>query len=172
MNKVDKNWFIATLEYASYNSILLIPMLIGIKKYVYKNAKQVALLSTAIFLVLAILLYFILKSSNVSLENFELPLIHVVKQYGSVYKYIYGGVIVSAIYTSAIAAGYSFVFNCSKSNKVYKKICLFLCITAVFVSRIGFSKLVNFLYPVFGILGLVQIVYILFGKRLEKNEEN
>jgi len=110
------------------------------------------------------ILYIVLSQGGMNLETVELPLIYIVKQYGIAYQYIYGIVIVSAIYTSAIAAGYGFVENCSKNKKTYKAICIVMCITAVPISKIGFSYLVNAVYPVFGLLGLVQILYILFRK--------
>ncbi len=157
------NWILASLEYASYNSILLIPMLIGLKKYTYQKEKKIAMIVLGVFLMLAIILYFILQHGGENLSNVELPLIYIVKQYGTIYQYIYGIVIVSAIYTSAIAAGYGFAENCSKNKKSYKRICGLICLTAVPVSQIGFSYLVNALYPIFGLLGLVQIIYI-FGK--------
>lgn len=148
-------------------------MLIGLKKYTYQKEKSVAIITSAIFGILAIILYKILQTGGLEVQNVELPLIYIVNKFGNVYKYIYGIVIVSAIYTSAIAAGYSFAQNCSKSQKSYKKVCGFLCITAIPVSKLGFSYLVTLLYPVFGILGLIQIIYIvLICKRLEKKSKN
>lgn len=139
-------------------------MLIGLKKYTYQKERKIAVIVSGIFFILATILYLILQYGGGDLLNVELPLIYIVKQYGGTYQYIYGIVIVSAIYTSAIAAGYGFVENCSKNRKIYKKICMLICITAVPVSKIGFSYLVNAIYPVFGLLGLVQIGYILFRK--------
>lgn len=161
----EKNhWILASLEYASYNSILLIPMLIGLKKYTNQKEKWIAIITSGIFAILAIILYFILQQGGTNLSDIELPLIYVVKKYGTIYQYIYGIVIVAAIYTSAIAAGYGFAENCSKSTKTYKKICMAICITAIPISKISFSYLVNAFYPIFGILGLIQITYILFAK--------
>lgn len=148
-------------------------MLIGLKKYTYQKEKSVAIITSAIFGILAIILYKILQTGGLEIQNVELPLIYIVNKFGNVYKYIYGIVIVSAIYTSAISAGYSFAQNCSKNQESYKKVCVFLCITAIPVSKLGFSYLVTLLYPVFGMLGLIQIIYIVFiRKRLEKKSKN
>lgn len=147
-------------------------MLIGLKKYSYKKEKNISIIASVVFFVLAIILYFILQTEGSIIQNIELPLIYIVNKFGSVYKYVYGIVIVSAIYTTAIAAGYGFAKNCGKNKENYKKICLFLCITAVPISKMGFSYLVNNLYPVFGILGLIQLIYILSAKSIEKNDKN
>ena len=45
-------------------------------------------------------------------------------------------------------------------NKL-KKYALFMCITGLVVSNIGFSNLVEFLFPVFGYIGILQIVLIM-----------
>lgn len=139
-------------------------MLIGLKKYTYKKEKIISIIASGIFFLLAAILYFILQNEGINLSDIELPLIYIVKQYGTIYQYIYGIVIVSAIYTSAIAAGYGFAENCSKSKKIYKIVCMLICATAIPVSKIGFSYLINLFYPVFGLLGLVQIIYILIAK--------
>ena len=159
------NWIFSSLEYASYNSILLIPILIGLREYTYKKEKSVAIIALGIFCVLAIILYKILQTGGDEIQNVDLPLIYIVNKFGNVYKYIYGIVIVSAIYTSAIAAGYGFVQNCSKKKESYKKNCIFLCVTAIPVSKLGFSYLVTLLYPVFGMLGLIQVIYIVFTRK-------
>lgn len=163
----SKSWLVASLEYASYNSILLIPILIGLKKYTYKKEKSVSIIASGIFMCLAVILYCIIAKEGNNFQYIELPLIHIVKQYGVIYQFIYGIVIVSAIYTSAIAAGYGFAQNCSKNQKTYKFICMMICITAIPISKIGFSYLVNALYPVFGLLGLIQMLYI-FSIKLKK----
>lgn len=161
---VRNGWILSSLEYASYNSVLLIPILISLKKYTYKKEKIVSIICSIIFSLLAIILYIFLKNEKVDFSSIDLPIIYILKKFGSIYSYIYGGVIISAIYTSAISAGYSFAKNCSKNIKQYKKICFLICLTAIPISQIGFSDLVNVLYPMFGLIGLGQIFYIIFRK--------
>lgn len=80
---------------------------------------------------------------------------------GVCYKYLYGVIILGAIVTTAISSAFGFLNNVSKNKKKYKMINLIICVCAVFVSQFGFSNLVNLLYPVFGVLGLVQMGLIL-----------
>ena len=171
----NKSWIISSLEYASYNSILLIPILIELKKYTYKKEKIIAIISGGIFFCLAIILFLILTKEGINIEC-DLPLIQIVKQYGNIYKYIYGFVIVSAIFTSAIAAGYSFLENCSSTKEKYKQLCFVICVGVVIVCNIKFSYLINAHYPVFGFLGLLQVIYFwlisFVNKTIEKNGKN
>lgn len=36
-----------------------------------------------------------------------------------------------------------------------------MCVSAPLVSNVGFSNLVGFLYPIFGFLGIIQILILL-----------
>lgn len=139
-------------------------MLIGLKRYTYQKEKNIAILSTIIFFILALILYMVLLQEGTAVNHIELPLIYIINKFGKIYKYIYGIVIVSAIYTSAIAAGYGLAKNCSKDKKTYRNICITICVSGIFISKIGFSYLVNLLYPVFGLLGLIQIICIILKK--------
>lgn len=174
----NRNWIISSLEYASYNSILLIPILIELKKYTYKKERSISAISGIVFFALAMVLFLILTKDGVSCD-IELPLIQIVKQFGNTYKYIYGFVIISAIFTSAISAGYSFLVNCSRTKRAYKKLCFVICVGVVVVCNIKFSYLINVVYPIFGFLGLLQVIYFyknmlqaFVNKTIEKNGEN
>lgn len=39
-----------------------------------------------------------------------------------------------------------------------------MCITGVAVSKLGFSNLVNLLYPIFGFFGIIQIIILFKNK--------
>lgn len=161
----NTDWFLASLEYASYNSIILIPILIGLEKSAKGKEKIISASVTIIILILSAILYGILLKQDVNLQNIEIPLIYAVWKLGKGYAYIYGFVIVLAIFTSAVSAGYGFLQNCSTTKKGYKRLSLFICTSAIFVSGIGFSKLVDLLYPVFGVIGLLQVIIILLKRK-------
>ena len=144
--------------YSSYNSIILIPVLVTLKKYVNKkNFYSIGVITSLVVIVLSLFIYIILLKSNIDIIEFDLPIIYIVKQYGSVFKYLYGVVIVISIFTSIISAGYSFLKNSIKNKKNYSKLLKVMCISSIFITNIGFSNLVNTLYPIFGILGIVQM---------------
>ena len=176
--KISGNWLLKSVEYASYNSILLIPILISLKNYINKNEKQISIITTIIFFILSITIYLIMFKIE-GLENIEIPLVYIANMYGKIYSVIYSMVVIFAIYTTMISAGYGFLNNCTRSQKNYKKLATLICISAVLVSNMSFSQLVNLTYPVFGILGFIQLVYILrpvsirkCTKTLEKISKN
>ena len=69
-----------------------------------------------------------------------------------------------SIFTTTISLGVSFLQNTSKDKKSYTQIALIMCITSVIISKIGFSNLVNILYPILGYLGILQIYKIVIKK--------
>lgn len=161
-NNITKNWLLSSLIYTSYNSVVLIPILISLKKEV-KSKHQIKIISCVsgtIVGVLAIIIYRLLFIANNQINEIEMPLVFVAGKLGKIYKYIYGVVILSAIFTSAISSGYAFLENTTKTKKQYKVVCFILCISSIFISKFGFSSLVNTMYPIFGYLGLLQIVNI------------
>ena len=155
------NWLIKSIEYTSYNSILLIPVLISLKKYTKNNEKIVSFITTLIFGILSTIIYLVMLGDE-NLYNIEIPLIQIANNYGIVFKYGYSLVIIFAIYTTMISEGYGFLTNCAKSKRAYKIMAIMLCVSAIFISNISFSYLINLTYPVFGILGVVQLVYLFF----------
>ena len=156
-------FILQAILYASYNSILLIPVLITLNKYI-KNTKQIneiSILSSGIIAIMSILIFLLLTKVDVDIEKLEMPAVYVVSNMFYILKYLYGFVILGSIFTTAISLGMSFLQNISKNEKSYSHIVLIMCITSVVVSKIGFSNLVNMLYPIFGYLGLLQIYKIL-----------
>lgn len=162
-----RGWLINSILYASYNSILLIPVLPGLRNYLdsKKQIIKISIISSTIIVILALFIYSLLLRGEFFISELEMPLIEITMQFGIIFKYIYGFVIIASIFTSAISAGYSFLGNVSKTKKRYEIILLIICVTGIAVSNIGFSKLVEMLYPLFGVLGLIQLWMLLKVKK-------
>lgn len=160
-NRISYNWLIKSILYASYNSILLIPILISMKKYIFnqKHIKKISIIVTIIISILLITIYLLLI--NIDISNLEMPAVYAINKICPYLKNIYGITILIAIFTTAISVGISFLQNTCKTQKDFNIKCILICITAVLFSQIGFSNLVNILYPVLGGLGLIQIIQIL-----------
>lgn len=159
----DITFVLQAILYASYNSILLIPVLITLNKYI-KSKRQINLISivsSIIIAIMSILIFLLLTKVDVDIGKLEMPAVYVVSNMFYILKYLYGFVILGSIFTTTISLGMSFLQNTSKNKKSYSHIALIMCITSVVVSKIGFSNLVNLLYPLFGYLGLLQIYKIL-----------
>ena len=158
--QISGKWILRGVQYASYNSILLIPMLISLKKYTIGKERTVSIFTTFIFFILSMVIFGVMYNIQ-ELEGIEIPLVYIANKSGSTFSMIYSIVIIVAIYTTMISAGYGFLTNCANTKRKYIKLALIICITSMFVSNISFSFLVNLTYPVFGILGILQVIYLL-----------
>ena len=159
-------FILQAILYASYNNILLIPVLITLNKYI-KNKKQInkiSILSSGIIAIMSTLIFLLLTKVDVDIEKLEMPAVYVVSNMFYILKYLYGFVILGSIFTTTISLGMSFLENTVKNKKSYTQIALIMCITSVIISKIGFSNLVNMLYPIFGYLGILQIYKIIIKK--------
>ena len=166
-------WLLSSILYASYNSIVLIPMIVELKGYMNskRKAKIASALCTIILILIGVCLFCLLLRDETAYQ-LELPMIEIVKYFGWAYPHLYGIVVVVAIFTSAISAGYGFLKNevakkefkkgniQERESKYYKKLLLIMCFLAPIVANFGFSNLVSRLYPIFGILGLIQMIFL------------
>ena len=163
------NCFINAILYSSYNSILLIPILVSLLPFI-KNKKQIRLLSLCSFLFLLTLSFIIfificfINNANV----IEIPIISSISKFSTNQKNIYSIVIAIAILTSAISSGFCFINNLKNINNFC---ILLICIFPIFLINISFSFLVNLIFRIFGYIGLIQIIFILL-KNSDKTDIN
>ncbi len=120
---------------------------------------------------LLIIVFLFLTNIDVDIRQLEMPSIYAIQKISIYMKKIYGIIIIISIFTTAISVGISFLKNTTRDKKSYSKILITMCVTSIIFSKIGFSKLVNLLYPILGILGLIQILQIL-TKNIAKKDKN
>lgn len=154
---------IKAIMYASYNIILLIPVLITLNKKLkdYKDIKLISIISGINILILSVIIFSLLYNIKINIEDIEMPVVYAISNYFIEFKTIYALIILTSIFTTSISLGSSYL----KSKKKYQQSVVIMCITSWLFSKIGFSNLINLLYPIFGILGIVQI-YIILNKKV------
>lgn len=150
--------FTMAILYASYNGILLIPIIISASKFVKneKSNKIIAIVSSLIIGVLALGIINLISAKDV--KNFDLPVAKVLEK-NALEGALYSVVLVIAIFSSALSAGYGVICNI-KNRKTYKKVALAMCALGIAASYIGFGNLVSILYPLFGLVSIIQVILI------------
>ena len=165
-NKASMYWILSSILYASYNSITLIPILISLKNKI--NARKqpitISICVGIIMLTLSIVIFLLMNTFINEIQGIEIPLVYIASSLGKVFKYIYGLVILISIFTTAIGCGYGFLSNTTKNRKNYIICTGAMCLASILIGQIGFSSLINLLYPVFGYLGIVQIIFLIIAK--------
>lgn len=159
----NQNWLLTSILYASYNCVLLIPVLISMKNYISKtkNIKYISIIVTIITIILLTTVFLFLINVDVNIKELEMPAVYAINHIWPNIKSIYGIIILISIFTTAISLGISFLRNVSNNKRSYNIISIFICTTAVIFSRLGFSNLVNMMYPILGFLGILQIIQII-----------
>jgi len=153
------SWILNSILYASYNSIILIPIIINMKNLI-SNKKQIKYIIgfTLLFMIImSFVIFTVLNLNLVEIANIDIPLVYIANKFGIIFKYLYGLVILIAISTTAISEGYSFLENVSKTKKQYFIYSILISLISIVFSNIGFGKLLDILYPILGYLGLFQI---------------
>lgn len=162
----SSSFILSSILYSSYNSILLIPVLLTLKSYIQdkKQILGIASISIIVIIVLSIIIFLLLVRVDTDITKLEMPAVYVVTNMFKILRYAYGFIILGSIFTTAISLGTSFLQNTTKNKKNYTQVAVIMCITSVIISKIGFSNLVSLLYPIFGYLGLLQIFRLMIIK--------
>ena len=160
------NWIIQAIVYSSYNMIFVIPVLVSLGKYIKskKQIREVSLATAITVFSLAISIFMVLVSLNVNYSKIQMPAVYVIDNKYIQFSSIYGIVILLSIFSTAISIGISFLKNITKDRKGFPQIVAIMCITGVIISNFGFSNLVKILFPLFGYIGIVEMIWILKSK--------
>ena len=156
-NNLIKSIF-SGLLYFSYNSLVIIPILFKLKIKDKKSNMLLSLFFTSIIFILSNLINLLLLSNFDFIKNIYLPILAICNKKNSFYSYAYFFIILSAILSTLFSSGYAFISNINKKNKRMTLI-VFLSFSFIF-QMFSFSNLINYLYPFFGLLGLIQILII------------
>ena len=157
------NWILRSILYTSYNSITLIPILISLKNKVdtKKTSLLVSLCVAVVMIVLSVCIFLLMNTFIKEIREVEIPIVYIANSLGNKIKYVYGVVILIAIFTTAICAGYGFLSNITKNRKKYILCLGIICIISILIGQMRFSNLINLLYPIFGYLGIVQLIFLI-----------
>ena len=164
------NWVQAAFLYVGYNTILLIPILLELKRYCLKKS-EILLLTIGVGGIIGVIGVCIWNTMSIylfSIGNAEMPMLMIAKNINLFIYGYYSAAILFAIFTTAFSCGYAFLKMGKEKN--YFSNCIAICLLGVLFSRIGFSNLVNICFPLFGYFGIAQWGYIIWlHQRKHKN---
>jgi len=164
-------WLLSAVLYASYNLVTGVPVLTaaGSLAKTKKDGMVGGLLGGGVITILglAMALPLFLYYSNVI--DLEIPFLYIVFGYGRWFRVLYISVLVAALVTTAACNAFA-VLEWLKSRGFSRRMpaAAVLCVLGVLAAHIGFSNIIIFVYPLFGFLGLFNIVVILMNGFLKK----
>lgn len=167
--RLSGNWFISSLLYVSYNSILAIVMLCSMLPYLRtcRIARLGGILGGAMLSLAALVINGAVFLFYPSVYEKELPILAILRSFNSTAGNLYAVVLWIAMFVCAVTSGFCFIDRVVTLLKLNKKmITLILCAASVPLSTLGFSRLISAIYPVFGYLGLFVILVLLIQKSI------
>lgn len=154
---------VSSFVYMSYNTITTISVLFAIRNLI--TSKKVVMIGGSlsgvfIFFIGIFMLIPLTKNYNYIFQE-SLPILSLIRKDYFI-KIIYSIVVFVAIFTTAIGNGFaleSIIFEKIKINSIIIKMLLFTF--GIGLSLLGFSNMVEKIYPIFGYLGIFEILIIL-----------
>ena len=160
------SWLVSAIVYASYNLVTGVPVLTATAPLATKKRDPFigGVLGGGAITVLGLCMALPLFLHYSQVLNFEIPLLMIVFRYGAVFSFIYIGVLVAALLTTAACNGFAVVqWLHTHGGQPKRRAAALICIVGVVVAHIGFSNIVMYVYPVFGLVGLFKIIVILLN---------
>lgn len=157
-------WWIASLLYVSYNSVPAIVVL-STTLDILPNKKNAVLAGISGGVILLIMSFFIMIPLLIfdnDVRGTNIPMLAIAGRMGLYAEYIYSGVLLIAMFTTAIGNAFGFVKRCMQFTGLkISLISLVVCLMAIPFSKFRFAKLVHIMYPILGYIGMVLFVIMI-----------
>jgi len=172
--QITNNWPTSAVVYASYNLIPAVAVLAAMPNLVTtpKIAKYGGILGGAFLGIIGIVLAFALLSNMVIIQNMQLPMLALARNYSSLLSNFYIIILFLAIFTTAATNAFSltqWLTARTRLSKMHLKIGI--TILGISAAHVGFSNIVTHAYRFFGFLGLFIMFAILIYFLTRKNAE-
>lgn len=156
---------LSTILYAGYNTLCCLGVLVPLSNQIKKPKTMFyGIALGAIGLAgLSFAINFLLMINQPYIHQYEIPLLFVAQRFGNVVQALLLVVIWLEMFSTEVSDVYSISKTLDNSfNIEFKKAIFIVLIIALPISRIGFSKLIGSLYPLFGMLSLVFIAQTIY----------
>lgn len=162
-------WVASAFSYAAFNMGLAVSVLVPLAAEINQPRvlKWGAVLgATGLGLMLLGAQY----SMNTHLPDilvYEIPLAYVTSSYGAFFQWLFLFLLWGEIFTTLIANvyGLSSQLSSPRQEKQGALVTILILIAAFFVAQIGFSKIVHYLYPLFGYISFLLFLLLLWPRR-------
>lgn len=167
-------WLPASILYASYNLIMSVAVLasLGASARDKRAIKNGAMLGGLGLGAAAIMICLTLQTNIGSIENLELPFMHIAAGLAPAARIVYAVVLISEVYTTAVSALYGCYARISGFTRspTQKLPVLIVSALAFAASTFSFSNIVKYLYPLIGYCGVFLLLSLLYAKLFGKKK--
>jgi len=162
------NWLLASVLYVSYNTVVSIAILgpLGNEAGNKKTVRNGAILGGLGLGAGASMICLALSGHMENIEKLEVPMVYIAGTISPVLQAIYAIVLLAEIYTTAVSSLYGFtsrIIDMQKKPVKGRYIVTGSTVVALLSSRLGFSNLVRYLYPLIGYCGVVVLAALIIS---------
>ncbi|MEF9990707.1 MAG: hypothetical protein RRZ84_02300 [Romboutsia sp.] len=167
ITRATENWWLIAPLYSGLNVIVVTPFLVGVGKTA-KNKKNCILggvIGGVAFMLAAIVLNIGLLSDIQNVYIKEIPTLYMADKISPIVGMIFSVMLIAGIYTTAVPLLWSTCSSFAKENTYKFRYMAVGCSVLGFIGgRLPFATLVNFIYPISGVMGVIIIIGIILRK--------
>lgn len=156
------NYVFSAFNYVSYNMMTASMVLSSSGTYTKRQgcAFGASLLASIGLFFMATLMWSLTAAYYGTLKDVEIPLMWIAKKAGRTYSVAAVFILLFAMLTTAVGVGFAFMSSFSRKHRVSYTYALLCLVMGIPVAHIGFSRLISFVYPVFGIVGIIFVILV------------
>ncbi|MCL2398808.1 MAG: hypothetical protein FWC91_03565 [Defluviitaleaceae bacterium] len=178
-------WILSAIVYASYNIVSGMSVLASSSRLAksHKDCMMGGLMGGFALTFLGICMALPLYLNYAEVISVEIPFLVVAEGFGQIFTFLYLALMMCAIFTTAISNSFAltevvqgYIKRYSKNDITSKSgaanhkenrrmLCMILVALGIPAAYIGFSNIVGYVYPLFGFLGVFQIVIVILSWR-------
>jgi len=163
LTKAVENWWMTGIIYGGLNLVIATPFLVGVGATTTNKQNCIwgGILGGVVFMIAAMTLNMGILSDIQNTYVIEIPTLYMAKNIGPLVGIMFSFMLIAGIYTTAVPLLWSVCdsFSQEKSAK-FTLIALSCTVVGFIASRLPFSMLVNIIYPMSGVFGVIIIISI------------
>lgn len=152
-------WPLSALTYASYNLVIAVAIMgpLGVLARDNSAIRHGAVLGS-LGLGIGTLAITLAVLTNPASAFMEIPMTFIAGQFGPVVRFAYAGVLLMAIYSTAVGNLYGFCARLTNpAGPLFRSAAVGAGLVALVGSQVGFSALIGILYPGVGLAGILLL---------------
>lgn len=162
-------WLASAVSYAAFNIGLAVSVLVPLGNEI-RDRKSLMLGGALGSLGLGAMLFganFAMSERMPDILNYQVPMAFITSSYGVFFRVLFIVVLWGEIFSTLIANVYGVSSQLLTSQRPANSslITVLILTSAFFVSQIGFSNIVSYLYPVFGYVSFLLLILLIWPRR-------
>ncbi|WP_028308781.1 YkvI family membrane protein [Desulfitibacter alkalitolerans] len=160
---IGKQWGIALLLYVSYNMVTSLVIITSIDHYKLKAGIKGFLFGGVLLGIIGLIMVYAMQLFWPEILTTEIPMLYLTEGLDSRLSFLYALAMLSAMLTTAVANGFGLITRVGSLFRMKQNnLSIAIVFMALPISVLGFGNLIGHFYPVFGYVGALIILAVLY----------